>query len=372
MNETARRSDRRVRGVTALLRCLVGAAPIIALLLAVASSDAAFASPFRRLVPSTVAFVSDGTRYAAWQVAKDSPLVVLDTWRGEKQSYAGCAIEGEEGHAAGLVAAAGRFLVRCGAETGTVLLDAATGAKTKLPEPDSGEWRAIGSRYVEGNADRRVCKHSTSEEKREALGEGPEGELTCIALYEIATGTLSYRPGSQIAELDRPGAPVVCSAFRTRLLANGGRFDTNPAGFGFGEGALAESVNHGEAPVKRIRIRHCRGRSRLISTAPGPRDLFPAGGLLTWDTGHAGADFNAGEEGEDTSHGKLWSYQTATGRRRSLPLPRTTIIGSRKVQGVFGYSSHAGKTLFWIAARTLYSNKVVGVETSSVYAAPLR
>jgi hypothetical protein len=281
----------------------------------------------------------------------------------DEKSYAGCSIENEEDRSAGLVAAAGRFLVGCG--EGSALLAAATGARTQLPQPPYGEWRAIGTRYVEGIAIHQACTHSASEEQKLARG---GSELTCIALYDIATGAVSYRPESQVPELDRPGAPVVCAAFRPKLLAEG-RFDT---GFAFGEGLLAESVNHGEMPPKRIRIKHCNGRSRVIATASIPRNLFLVGGLLTWDTGHAGTDVYAEDEGEDTHHGRLWSYQTATHRRHSLPLPQTrTMVASQTVHGVFGYSSHAGKTLFWIAASFVNGDKGLNVETSAVYAAKI-
>ncbi len=289
-------------------------------------------------------------------------MVVLDTWTGKQISVTGCTIGDEEERSAGLVAAAGRFLAGC--EGGAALVDAAAGTKTRLPEL-SGEWQAIGTRYVEGSADRHACRHSAGEEKKEARGEG-ESELTCIALYDIANGRVSYRPESQIPSLDRPGAPVVCSAFRAKLIMHG-RFDSTPGGFAFGEGLLAETVNRGEAPVKRIRIRHCKGPSKTISTTSEPRDLFLAGGLLTWDTGQAGADVN---EEEGTSRGKLWSYQTSTGRRSSLSLPQTTVLGTRKVRGEYGYSSHAGKTLFWIAATKVENTgRGVSVKASAVYAA---
>jgi hypothetical protein len=362
MNKAARRSDRRVRRVARPVRFLREAA-LIALLLAPVSTAAALASPFRRVAPSAVAFASDGARYAAWQVTKGAPIVMLDTRSGKRKSYPGCSIESEEERSAGQVAAAGRFLVRCGESTS--LLAAATGAKTQLPQPPYGEWRAIGTRYVEGIAIHQACTHSASEEQKAARG---GSELTCIALYDIATGALSYRPESDVPELDRVGAPVVCSAFRAKLLVDG-RFDPDPGGFAFGEEMLAETVHHGEAPVKRIRVKHCDGRSRVISTEP--RGLFLVGGLLTWDTGHAGDDVNAQAEGGDTHHGRLWTYHTATHARRSLPLPQTTIIGSRRVHGVFGYSSHAGKTLFWIAAKKVNAGKGVTVETSAVYAAKL-
>jgi hypothetical protein len=338
---------------------------LIALSLACAVADTAIASPFRRLVRSTVAFATDGTRYAAWQVTKISPVIVLDTRSGKQRSFAGCSIEGEEERSAGQLAAAGRFLAGC--EGGTVLLNGATGAKTRLPEPPQGEWRAVGARYAEGSADRHACGHSRSEEQKEARGEG-ESELTCIALYSIASGVVSYRPESQVPDLDRAGAPDVCSALRTKLFARG-RFDSSAGGFAFGEDTLVESVKRGEASGNGIRIRRCDGHSKTISAVAEPRDLFLLDGLLTWDTGHAGADLNAG--GASTRRGRLWSYQTSTGRRDSLPLPQTTIIASRELHGVFGYSAHAGRTLFWIAATKADIGKGVTVEASAIYAATL-
>jgi hypothetical protein len=93
--------------------------------------------------------------------------------------------------------------------------------------------------------------------------------------------------------------------------------------------------------------------------------------VLTWDTGHAATDVNAGAGEGDVTQGKLWCYQTATGKRRSVPLPETTVVGSEERKGVFGYSSHAGNTLFWIAATKVNVGKGVTVEASAVYAATL-
>lgn len=70
-------------------------------------------------------------------------------------------------------------------------------------------------------------------------------------------------------------------------------------------------------------------------------------------------------------NGGLWTYDRATGRRSRVPLPQTSLLGSEKVRGVFGYSSHAGRMLFWIAARTIAANVASTVETSSVYATQL-
>ncbi|HEV7528131.1 MAG TPA: hypothetical protein VGO29_04485 [Solirubrobacteraceae bacterium] len=47
------------------------------------------------------------------------------------------------------------------------------------------------------------------------------------------------------------------------------------------------------------------------------------------------------------------------------------MVDSETVHGVFGYSSHAGKTLFWIAASFVNGGKGLNVETSAVYAAKI-
>ncbi len=339
---------------------LAGAALVLLVLLP-AFVPAARASAFQRLAPSIAAFASDGDRYAAWQVAKGSPIVVLDTHSGRRASYSGCSLvsQGEPSleQTSGASAAAGRFLVEC--QSGRALLTARTGTLSPpLPHPAGpfyGEWLALGARYVEGNADPHDCTHSP----RERRGE----ESPCIALYRIATGTLSYRPASQIPDLDRPGAPTVCPPLRGRLandLANlpGGEFS-------YRDGLLAQPVRHDEARVTRIGLKGCHGHSRTIATSPEPRDLLLARGLLSWDTGH---DATGSGEGEDVKRGRLWVYDLATRRSSSVALPPTRLLGGEKTRGVFGYSSHAGRTLFWIAARTVAANEVRSVETSSVYA----
>jgi hypothetical protein len=47
-----------------------------------ALSPPALASGVRQLARSTIAFSSDGVRYAAWQVRAGGPIVVLDTRTG--------------------------------------------------------------------------------------------------------------------------------------------------------------------------------------------------------------------------------------------------------------------------------------------------
>jgi hypothetical protein len=332
-----------------------------------ASAAGAAGSPFRRVAPSTVAFASDGTRYAAWQVTADSPVVVLDTRSGRQVSYAdGCSLASEQG-APGPPAAAGRFLATCAG--GVSLLSAATGAVTALPQPAGpydGEWREVGTRYVEGNADLHDCAHSAKEVREESRYEGGS---VCIALYEIATGALSYRPGSQVPDLDSPGAPSVCRAQRGRLLS--ARRSLAIGEFAYSQGLLV-TLNNAK---NRVSIGGCHGRQTVLAAGGEAENLDLAGGLLSWDTAHAGVSPPVGIGGVEERviyHGTLWSYEPATRRRRGCQLPReTTSLPNRNIHAVLGRSAHAGKTLFWIAAATVNGDETRTVETSSVYAARL-
>jgi hypothetical protein len=339
-------------------------ASLIALSLT-ALSAAAQAAAFRRIAPSVVAFASDGTRYAAWQVTESSPIVVLDSRTGKRKSYAGCSLVNEE-EEQGPVAGAVRFAVHCGEDE--ELLDAKTGTKTLLPAPNIGTWSLAGERYVEAFANTDVvspdpqdCGLSAKEVRMEAA---------CIGLYDIATGAVSYRRPSQPPDINRPGAPPICRALRGKLLGAEARLSARR--FAYHEGVLAEAVQHGEAPIKRIRLTSCRGHTKLIATAPEPANLIIADGLLSWDTGHQAL---VDHEGENIRSGRLWTYRLASGRRRSLPLPLLdTLSVTEKIRGVLGYSSHAGATLFWIAATRLVQEGKgePTLAASAVYAASYR
>ena len=354
---------------SALLRWrrTAGSVLLVAGLAAVVLPVPALASSFRRLAPSTVAFASDGTRYAAWQVTADSPVVVLDTRSGRQVSYAdGCSLASEQG-APGPPATAGRFLATCAG--GVSLLNAATGAVTPLPQPAGpydGEWREVGTRYVEGNADPHDCSHSAKEVREESRYEGGS---VCIALYDIATGALSYRSGSQVPDLDGSGAPSVCRAQRGRLLS--ARRNLAIGEFAYRQGLLV-TLNNAK---NRVSISGCHGRQTLLAAGGEAENLDLAGGLLTWDTAHAGVSppvQSGSVEERVIYHGTLWSYEPATRRRRGWQLPReTTLLPNRKIHAVLGRSAHAGKTLFWIAAATVNGGETRTVETSSVYAARL-
>lgn len=314
---------------------------------------------FRRLAPSTVAFASDGTRYAAWQVTTSSPIVVLDTRSGRQVLYgqAGCSLMSEEG-AFGPPAAAGRFLMVC---PGSIaLLDAATGVATRLPKPAGpldGEWREVGARYVEGNADPHDCSLSPKE-----AGEGD----TCLALYDIASGALSYRRESQVPDLDRAGAPPVCRPLRGGLGSE--RNNSAIGEFAYSQGLLV-GLNVGRS---RLRLTRCRGRETVLAAGGQAENLDLAAGLLTWDTAHPGNSSLVGVDEAAIDRGTLWTYALATHRRRGWRLPReATLFYSRTLHAVLGHSAHAGNTLFWIAAATVNGSPTPNVETATVFAAKL-
>lgn len=357
----------RPRGAGSWNRRLGGLIVMLVALITLTAVSAADGRPFRLVVPRVAAFGSDGTRYVAWQVSDGSPIVVLDTQTGKRVGYAGCSLFGEaEGSSP--VAAEGRFLVTC--KDGTAVLSAASGATVVLPDPKGplgGEWKTIGKRFVEGSADPHDCNHSAREVKEESRYEGGPA---CIAVYDLGAASISYRPGSQIPDLDHAGAPPVCRALRSRYRADreGASFDR----VAYRDGVLAESVRRGDGAGKRIRLTGCGHHTKLLATAPEPENLVLAGGLLSWDTGHQAA---VDHEGEDIRTGRLWTFRLASGRRRSLPLPLvTTLTPFGKMRGALGYSSHAGRTLFWIAATRLVQEGEKGGPTlaaSAVYAAKL-
>jgi hypothetical protein len=231
------------------------------------------------------------------------------------------------------------------------LLDVHAGTVTPLPKRHGGGpyWAAaVGSRYVEGLDDNSRCKRTAHEVRP---------ERSCIALYDISTGAVSDRPYSQIADLDRPGAPPVCGRLRAKLVEDRAAY---------GDGLFAE----GAEP---LRIYRCTGRMTMLRAAGEIRDLELRSGLLTWDTGlrapESGGPFASG-------HGALDAYSLSTGRRRSFTLPRLPLSTGEQEHPVvvsdFGYSTHTATTVFWIATHTLLfgeAGSIVG--TSAVYAAKL-
>jgi hypothetical protein len=329
---------------------------LIALALSFAAATDASASGFRRLALSTVAFSTDGARYAVWQVSKSSPIVILDTSTGRQGQISGCSLDESSEHGAG-----GRFLVRCG--DGESLLDVRTDAITALPSGEYGpEWQKVGLRYVGGRAELHARCHQT-------MREG------CTALYNIATGVVTNVPESQVPDIDRPGAPPACRTFRHRLL----RLERGslPEQFSYSEGLLARTVQIGEAPVTELRIERCHRRATILHVRTEAENIYLSGGLLTWDTGHGGTEYQEEEVGDippgALKRGVLSSYRLSTGQRRSWTLPRLPLHTDypQPTVGVFGYSAHTDYAVLWIAARSLNCDKTCDVATSSVYIAPM-
>ena len=312
--------------------------------------------PFRLLVPRSARFLTDSERYVAWQVSESSPIIVFDTASGRERTVAGCRLFdiGNQTDPRGWPAGHGRFIVFCG---GTAeLLDASTGAAQVLPTGNEygPSWHVVGARYVEGRTNNPDCRQSAAEKRREA---------PCIALYDIATGAVSYRPQSQVGDLDRAGAPLVCPALRQKVIADRA---TNAGDYSdqlFGE------------PGEPLPIWRCHGRPILIRHAGVASDLNIHGGLASWDDGHQASECGGGECSlPAVRHGTVSAYSLATGRRWSLkpPARRVNVGIGPPVLGVFGYSTHTRNMLFWVATRELAFAEVGSVVASSaVYAAKL-
>jgi hypothetical protein len=348
---------RPARSPSATLTLLI----LIGVSVSPASADA---SRLRLLVPSVVRFASDGSRYAAWQVHLDGPIVVLDTLTGARRAIPRptyCNLEnGEENSGnARRIAAAGQFLLSCPEGPGglTGVLQARGGESFRLPELSlTGGWTTLGSRYAEGYTREEKCAHSQTELKAEETG--------CIALFSFPTGVLSYRPHREVMNLDKPGAPLQCPAVQKRARA----VHANAAEGGFSAGLLAIDRSRHNGDVEIVR---CRGRATVLSGRGEPRNISLGGGLLTWDDG-----LNPTESGLPRENKTLTSYRLANGRRRSWTLPLVSVQGQEEPTPPepYGYSTHTTHAVFWIAPRTLESvgKATVVVTRSSVYAASLK
>jgi hypothetical protein len=343
-------------------------------------SARAYASQFHRLAASTIAFSSDGTRYAAWQVRKASPVVVLDTRADQREEIvppAGCELSGLTAAEQQTPGAAGRFLLQCGKASG--LLDVRTRALTLLPEPIgplNNGWHALATHYVEGTADEHACRHSSSDRRR---------GLGCLALYDIVTGIVTFRSESMLGDLDRAGAPPICRRLRGELISE--RLTGSPGRAVYSDGLLAKPAGPGgESPLDRVEIERCSGRRSILYGRGEPKglergepeNLDARGGLLTWDTGRPGTFFQDEEIGDVApgalAHGALTRYQFSTRRRRRWTLPRLPLYSGypQPTIGVFGYSTHTTSMIFWIAAQTVEIGHGSDVAAASVYVTSLR
>lgn len=313
-----------------------------------AGTSPAIAARFKKLAVNVKHFATDGTRYAVWQgSSKDSPIIVDDIrtdHRGELLD--GCTLYGDDPYRG---AANGRFLASCGSAVGepSSLLDVRTGAISPLPSRRYGlQWAAVGTHYVEGPAGNAgglldICAK-------------PKPREACIALYDIATGKLSEVPESRVPDLDRAGAPSVCKPLRSRLLKLEREEIPDVASFSFADGTLAETEQLGEAPRERVRIERCHGRPMVLRTHREPLHIEVRGGSVTWDNAAEGEPYAH----EQAHSGTLTSYDLSTRRLRDFPLPRSALDTSNSgvpgpIDGVFGYSVHTGKTLFWLATQSV-------------------
>jgi hypothetical protein len=319
------------------------------------------ASTFRQLAPSTVAFSSDGSRYAAWQVRIGSPFVVFDSGKRSERVVtppSGCELHDRTTVAPmSLGAAGGRFLLNC--LDGARLLDVRTEAVVELPRtgPNDVGWESVGLRYVEGQVV-GGCKQTISERRH---------GLNCIVLYDIVTRAVTYRPQSLLPDLDHPGAPPICKRLRDVLVLAESR-GIESGRFAYDDGLLARSAAH----LGDVRIDRCRGRPTILHGRGEAENFDIRGGVLTWDTGHPGTQY--GEEGLDRSHNTITSYNLATRRSHTWALPRLPLLDTgleRPPLGAFGYSAHTRNTVFWFAAHTVSGTEVRFVDTSSVYAAAI-
>src|SRR6266566_5968517 len=133
------------RALNQLCSCMLGMAAIAA----TTCAHEAWSSPLHKLASSTVAFATDGERYAAWQAQGNPNIVLLDTRAGTQRSIespAGCELhdEAEDGEPIES-AAAGRFLLRCREGATQALLDVHSGRSIALPKKKDGssDWYRV-------------------------------------------------------------------------------------------------------------------------------------------------------------------------------------------------------------------------------------
>jgi hypothetical protein len=317
------------------------------------------------LAASTVAFASDGSLYVAWQTRPGAPVVVLDTRTGAQRRLGlpdGCELANEEQRQIGRDAAAGRFLLDCviAGKRESSLLDATDGAVTQLPSGTASVvvgWTAVGSRYVLGQTEASACNQSPAERSQ---------RVDCLALYDLATGKVTYRAQSQWPDLDRPGAPAICLRLRSKVIAY--ERNRNTREFDYSDGYFAAPAARG----RKVQIARCKGRQRALPSRGGePENFDLRSGSLTWDTGHPSGELQL--EGEGTNTGSLTAYDLSSHRLTRWTLPHLPVRETTRgfsIVGVLGYSTHTANMVFWIATTAGGVTRAgVEVKSSTVYAA---
>lgn len=352
-----------------------------ATVLLLATATAAQASKLRLLAPGVTSFASDGTRYVAWEGRPTGAIFVLDTRSGQRRTiHARCALEDRA------PASSGRFLLQCSASTAieeSALLDVRTDRITVLPTASYREdglhgtvWQGVGRHYVIGGTGVHArCGR-------------PRRHEDCLALFDISTGVVSEVPESRVPDVDRVGAPPLCSALREKvrhlsqgeLVSDYGPLIALGSYFSYREGLLArpEGLLKREIPdfVKHLIVDRCHGPSMLVPAHAERREpnggWHPelSGGTLTWDTAPNNIwAVNLWEQQEEARAsrrqagppGTLVSYNLHTHATNTWALPvlklRLTVEFFRplihQVSGTFGYSAHTDREVFWIATRSL-------------------
>jgi hypothetical protein len=325
----------------------------LALVYQATPAPAAQVGRWHALATTSAGFITDGESYAAWNPTASSPMVLYAASTGQTREFPGCFAGGSASEYEPDQGAAGMLLIGCAGHP--YLLSAKTGSLRPLPRPAGTLWRRLGSHYVEGEAEPASCGLATS-----ALG----SEARCRALFDIATGAISYSREDRVPDLSRPGAPEVCKALRTRLLysMNHGDF----AAFAYGPEWLFTAASEGS----RIRLRGCQNRVTSIPSGGYPEDFCFGAGILTWTVARSGPSARSEEESGPHAkkrllNGRVGEYDVTRHRTASFAAPRSHLNddGSH-YYGVFGYAAHAGRNIFWIAATKTNSHFV---ETATIY-----
>jgi len=300
----------------------------------------------RPLVTDVSAFQSDGATYAAWQVATSPTIVVVDTRTGDRRRVtppAGCTLMQRDVLGA-ISTGAGRFLLQCGAEQQAVL-DARTGAIINLSHGAGADykWISTGRLYAES----RACS---------------SGE--CGAVEDLSTAAVSFRRHFAPSDLNRPGAPAPTVCRRLRRPFSRALGIPEPGYFALGEGMLALPTKNDE----HVELDRCTRRSRVLSERAIPRDFQLGDGLLTWDTGYP-LRLSSPEEALP-GPARLISYHLRDASLQEWRLPSLAVSGFGGRAGPFGYSAHAGRMIFWIAATSASGGEAgAALEESTIYAA---
>jgi hypothetical protein len=262
---------------------------------------------------------------------------------------AGCTLSSAEGMAGQTlrVGAAGRFMLDCGGESPTAVLDVRSGVETELGHATI-IWQALGSHYVQGYTPEDVCPATPAE--RSLITRG------CVALFDLATGAVTYRPPLQVVDLERVGAPPAC-----RPLQVAAHLTPSLTAYFTVDDSLAYGAQDGNAIV----LLHCQHSQKIRAHEASNYSL--GGGVLTWDDA-----LDAREPEGFTTHQKtLTAVEPATERRRAWHVPDVRVQGELEPlpPQPYGWVAHAGRDVFWISPRKVKTSGPTGLSVSVIESA---